>query len=346
MSFNEEEMMERHFRLQREYANSQIEKSKDLIENFKKLTASKGIILDDNAFSYVQTIGIVASAPNLARILLGNIQTERDGLFVFDDIAKVVSPSPHQEGLFVCNDYIIMADPCYRRQMYPMANWAPRFIALFWQLNSPDITKYIAIDENRVRIDIDSHSFVELDTWYGAPFNEDISKIKNGTTKLRPPLDIDSQSINNLFAETYCLDINWSERDQVKTFQAVEIKSQDVQVVMDEQVFYPVRYLHAEFDLIKGEFRHFDGAIQFFTEDEYFKRRDSDFNMVFKSIEHIKARSRKVFKLNGSISVELWVEFCCHFFAKDPLVFEYFTGKYPEHITNSINRMRTNANIN
>lgn len=340
MLTNEQEMMDRYFEAEKEYARAEIERAKDLIENFKQLALSKGVILDDDCFSYVRAIGIIASAPNLANILLGNIKTERDGLYSFDDIAQQLPTSQSQEGLFVGSNYIIMADSCYRRQMYPMSNWAPRFIALFWKLDTPNIKKYIAIDEHRVRIDVNGYGYAEFDTWYGAPFNEDISKIKNGTTKLRPPLDIDSQSIDMLFAQTYCLDINWSERDQVKTFQAIEIKNENVKVIVDDQIFFPARYLHAEFDMLKGEFRHFDGAIQYFTEQEYLKRRDSDFNMIFKNVEHIKARSKKVFKLNGSIPIDMWVEFCCHFFVKNPLTFEYFTGNYPERVTDIVSKMR------
>lgn len=73
-------------------------------------------------------------------------------------------------------------------------------------------------------------------------------------------------------------------------------------------------YLHAEFDLAANCFRHFDGAIQLFEEEEYFHRRDSDFNMTMKNAAHIKARSNKVFKINGLLKTEEWVEFCCHFF--------------------------------
>lgn len=76
-------------------------------------------------------------------------------------------------------------------------------------------------------------------------------------------------------------------------------------------------------------FRHFDGAIQLFTEEEYFQRRDSDFNMTMKNSAHIKARSSKVFKINGPLKTEAWVDFCCHFYTASPLTFEYYSGEYP-----------------
>jgi len=87
-------------------------------------------------------------------------------------------------------------------------------------------------------------------------------------------------------------------------------------------------------------FRHFDGAIQLFTQEEYFQRRDSDFNFALKNPAHIKPRSNKVFKINGPLRTEDWVEFCCHFFAANPLTFEYFNGEYPRHVTEILERIR------
>ena len=333
-------LMERHIKAMDDHARSELKRSADMIERFKQMAASKGIALDSDSFSYIQKIGIVASAPGLAKMLLGIMQTERDGLFAYEEIAQCLPPSQFQEGYFVGSDYMLMAHPCYRRRMHPMNNWAPCFVALFWKLNSSDIKKYIAIDEDRVRINVDDSAYVELDTWYGAPFDEDISKIKDGAVKLRPPLDLAPGYIDSFFAQTYCLDIKWNASGKIKTFQALEVKTQDVQIIIDNQAFFPCRYLHAEFDLSSGVFRHFDGAIQLFTEEEYLRRRDSDFNMPFKNLEHIKARSKKVFKLNGQLSVDSWVEFCCHFFTANPLTFEYFTGTYPEHVADIVAKVR------
>ena len=89
-----------------------------------------------------------------------------------------------------------------------------------------------------------------------------------------------------------------------------------------------------------GTFRHFDGAVQYLTADEYLARRDSDFSMPYKSSQHVKPMSKKVFKLNGSINPDDWVELSSHFFAANPLMFEYFNGEYPEHIVNILEKLR------
>lgn len=338
-----DEMMARHFAAVEEESRARLAEAADLIARFTALAASKRVILGAESFEYIQTTGIVAKAPGIARILLGPARTERDGLLSFNEIANRLPPSPHYEGCFAGPDFILMAHPCYRRGMHPVNNWAPRFIDLFWQFDGPGIEKFIALDEDRVRIDVDGLGYFEGDTWYGAPFDEDIRRVKSGIVKLRPPLDLESRYVSFLFADAYCLDIKWSESDGIKSFQALEMKTEDIRIEVGGRQYFPARYLHAEFDLSANCFRHFDGAIQLFTEEEYFQRRDSDFNMTIKNPAHIKARSSKVFKINGPLNTESWVEFCCHFYTANPLTFEYFSGGYPKHVTEILEKVRNRA---
>ncbi|WP_354685706.1 hypothetical protein [Cupriavidus necator] len=322
------------------HSRERLAEASERIAKFTALAASKGVSLSAESFEYLQTTGIVAKAPGIARALLGPISAERDGLLSFNEIVSRLSHGRHYEGHFAGPDFVLMAHPCYRRRMHPANNWSPRFIDLFWHFDGPGIEKYIALDEDRVQIDVDWRGYFEGDTWYGAPFDDDIRNIKPGITKLRPPLDLESRHVSFLFADAYCLDIKWSDAEGIKTFQALEMKTEDVRMRVGAQTYFPARYLHAEFDLPANCFRHFDGAIQLFTEDEYFQRRDSDFNMTIKSYAHIKARSNKVFKINGPLKTENWVEFCCHFYAANPLAFEYFSGAYPKHVTETLSRIR------
>jgi hypothetical protein len=137
--------------------------------------------------------------------------------------------------------------------------------------------------------------------------------------------------------------MKWSESDGIKSFQALEIKTEKVRMEVGGLHYFPARYLHAEFDLAANCFRHFDGAIQYFTEEEYFQRRDADFNMAMKNPAHVKARSSKVFKINGPLKTEDWVELCCHFYTANPLTFEYFSGEYPKHVTETLAKIRAHA---
>jgi hypothetical protein len=236
-----------------------------------------------------------------------------------------------------------LAHPHFRRGYHGLNNYAPLFIALFWQFEGPAVSKYIALDQDRVRISLDNSVYVELDTWFGAPFDARVAAIPNGMCKLRPPLDIDQRYISTFFADSYCLDIKWSRQGSIKTFQALELKSEDIKLEIMGKVFFPARYIHAEFDINAGTFRHFDGAMQYYSEEEYFLRRDSDFNYNAKNHAQIKAQSRKLFKLNGAVQVHAWVELCCHYFAGSPLAFEYFSGAYPQHVSEALERIRARS---
>ncbi len=161
------------------------------------------------------------------------------------------------------------------------------------------------------------------------------------SSKLRPPLDIDPRYISTFFADSYCLDVKWSQDGPIKTFQALELKNESVRMDVNGATLYPARYVHAEFDISTGVFRHFDGAIQYYSQSEYLIRRDSDFNYNGKNLTQIKSRSRKLFKLNGKVPVSTWVEFCCHFFTGNPLAFEYFSGAYPEYISDALQKIRS-----
>lgn len=335
-----EEIMARHALHMAEEAQSELKKAAPQIERFTAIAASRGIVLNATSFEYVQTIGVVAKAPGLAKTLLEPIQTERDELIAYSEIVKKLQPSPFQAGCFVGKDYMLLAHPFYRRKMRPDANWAPRFVEYLWAFDAPGVQKYIAIDEDRVRINVDSSTYIEEDTWHGAPFNEDIRAIKPGTVKLRPPLDLDPTYISSLFADAYCLDIKWSEADGVKTFVSLEMKTEKVQLELDGNIYFPARYMHAEFDISANCFRHFDGAVQLFLEDEYLQRRESDFNMNAKTTDHIKARSKKLFKLNGPINAKSWVELCCQFYTGNPLTIEYFSKALPTRINDILAKIR------
>lgn len=317
-----------------------IEANASVIRDFKAYALTKGVALFNESFSYTRITGLLASAPGITLKLLEGIETERDGLYAVQTLSKKSKSIPFQAGFFRNDRFALLAHPHFRRGYHGLNNFAPLFVDLFWQFEDPSVSKYIALDEDRVRIGLDHRVYGELDTWFGAPFDERVAAIPNGMCKLRPPLDIDQRHLATFFEDAYCLDIKWSQEGPIKTFQALELKSEDVKMEMDGKVFFPARYIHAEFDIGANTFRHFDGAMQYYSEEEYFLRRDSDFNYNSKNHAQIKSRSRKLFKLNGPVKVQTWVELCCHYLAGNPLTFEYFSGAYPQYVIEGLERIR------
>jgi hypothetical protein len=335
--------------IQKRYMQHQIDEEKrelaenaELINSFKQICAAKGVSLSDSNFTYIQSIGIVASFPNLVGVLCSDFSKDKEDLIDFKFLSNRFEKRPFASGFLYADNFMLMAHPNFRRGHHPNANFSPRFIDLFWVFNKPEIDSYISIDYNRVRINVDNRMYMEADTWYGAAFNKEIGSIKDDTVKLRPPSDIEDFIVSFCFADAYSLDVKWETKNGIKSFQSEEFKTESQTIKKDGEVYHPVRYVHAEFDLEKNHFRHFDGAIHFYTSEEYFARRDSDFNYNSKNDVKIKTRSEKLFKMNGNINVDTWIEFTSHFHTGNPLVIEYFEGKYPDNIQEMLQAVRKN----
>lgn len=326
------ERLNRYLQYQNEEKMEELKKHSVIIDEFIKYCNSKQINLTKENFDYIQTIGIIAKYPNIVYLLNEKIIPDKENLVGMNLLESEYQMKPFASGYYYSDKYMVMAHPYFRRGYHDNCNFAPRFIDVFWKFNKKDIQKHIAIDSDRVRINVDNTMYMEFDTWYGAKFQETIKDIDDGVVKLRPPLDLNSFEIEFFFGDTYALDIKWSSKNGIKTFQAEEFKSEKCKISRNGKDFFPTKYLHAEFDMNKNTFRHFDGAIHFYTSDEYYQRRDSDFNHNNKNSSQLKTLSLKLFKVNGLISIDDWTELTSQYLTGNPLVFEYFEEKFPDHI--------------
>ena len=334
------ERQREHFKYLKEEENRILNENAGLINSFKEASEKKGIILADANFKYVSKIGIVASFPNLVEYLCTDFSRDKEGLVDFALLKKNYERQPFANGFLYGDKFMLMANPYFRRGFHEDSNFAPMFIDFFWDFNNPLVTAYVSLDYNRLRINVDNSATMEFDTWYGARFSTDINHISDGVIKLKPPVEIDDFTNSFLFADAYSLDIKWDSKDGIKSFQAEEFKTDKVKIIKDGKEFHPVRYLHAEFDSAKKTFRHFDGAIHFYTHEEYYDRRDSDFNYNIKNNFQIKTASEKLFKMNGTVMIEDWIKFSSQFLTGNPLIIEYFEGKYPENVSEMLDAIK------
>lgn len=313
-----------------------------LTDAFTAYCAERGITLTADSFSYAHTTGITASAPGLVNKLCPDLKTDKDGLLDFRELIKLYPRLACRSGGYLrAENFILFAHPYFRRGFYAGNNFAPSLLDFFWGIpNDPLLTPSIALDLDRVQIDLDSGEYMERDTWYGAAFNEDIATIPDEVGKLRPPGEFDDFDLQFHFSSTYSLDIAWATKSSIKTFYAEEFKTDDVITEFEGESYFPARYVHAEYDLEQGHFRHFDGAIHFYTLEEYMERRDSDLNYNRKNSVQIKGKSKKLFKINGILSVKKWTEYVSHFFHGDPLIHEYFEHQIPDRIQRLIAHRR------
>ena len=310
------------------------------VSRFIDLCSDMDISISTEDLDYNPVIGLHADKEGILSALLPSIETDKDGLYSVEDLLQKISAEKIQPGFLKTSDFILIASPLFRRKFHRQNNFAPHFIALFWGINNLYLDAYIALDADRVRIDDGSMCYMEKDTWYGAPFKEDISRISDGVVKLAPPVDLRDEYTSFVFNDAFSLEVKWTTKDNIKTFQAIEFHNDKVFVTRNGVKLHPARYLHGEYDINQSIFRHFDGAIQYFTEEEYLARRASDFNYDQKSKSQLKAGYEKIFKINGKLDIDKWVELCSHFFTGNPLIHEYFTGELPKHTSESVEKLR------
>lgn len=327
-----DELQKSFLQSQNDIKREELEKHSDTIDEFIKYCNSRHISLTKENIDYIQTIGIIAKYPNIVYLLNEKIIPDKDNLVGVSLLESEYRKRQLASGYYYADKYMVMAHPYFRRGYHECNNFAPRFVDVFWKYNKTDIQKYIAIDSNKVRINVDDTICMELDTWYGAKFQRTIKDIDDGIVKLRPPSDFNSSDIEAAFGGTYALDMKWSSKNGIKTFQAEEFKSERCRISRNGKDFFPSKYLHAEFDMSINRFRHFDGAIHFYTSNEYYQRRDSDFNYNNKNNAKLKASSIKLFKVNGQIDIADWMELTSQYLTGNPLVFEYFEGSFPKYL--------------
>lgn len=331
------------FFLQQQLDESEAEISKNLttINNFINFCNHRQINLDKDNFEYIPKIGIVVNYPNIVHLLNHKIVLDKEELVEVSILENEYKKPVYTPGYYSTDNYIVMAHPYFRRGHYAYNNFAPSFINEFSCLRKDNIKKYLAIDSDRVRIDLNNYDIREYDTWFGSKFTNNIKDIKDGIVKLTPPLDLEKSYLELFFGNTYSLDIKWSSKNGIKVFQAEEFKQESSRIIKNEIEYYPVKYIHAEYDIETDNFRHFDGAIHFYTEQEYFQRRQNDYNHNNKNSLQLKSLSQKLFKVNGKVTTMEWVNLVSHYLSGNPLIFEYFGGKLPDYLLEKLELIKS-----
>jgi hypothetical protein len=280
---NKEELIKLMIERQIQEKAEEMKKHTSRIDAFIQLCSANNIIVTESDIQYNPAIGIHVDKEGILNSLLIDVLVDKDGLYSLKELFEVKSAKKTQSGFLLLSDYIVIASPLFRRKFSRHNNFAPHFIDLFWSMNDVSMEYSVALDKDRIRIDDGSMWYMEEDTWYGAPFNEDISKISDGVVKLVPPFDLDDMDNSFLFNDAYSVEVKWSIKGDIKTFQAIEFQSEKITIKRHGENYHPARYLHAEYDMRKLSFRHFDGAVQYFNNQDYIARRDSDFNYDNKS---------------------------------------------------------------
>ena len=269
---------------------------------------------------YISFRQVVASGTSDSKVLktYPNLRErmDRDGLLYIDETLKLF------DGGIEYKDHILHYHQFLRRGYgsNPNFDFLGRFIRHY--LQTKNINQFrIAIDHSRLMPKEFYRHIAELDRWFGPDF--DRNKLDNPnavglTIKVRNRPSIFDLSNNLDRTEFY-----WSHRNGIKTFEVEEISSEGYTF----GPYYLNRYAHSERDTDRKVLRHFDGAVKVYVEDSYTDRMASQMPTEFKCYKKVK-----LFRIDGDIDVEEWIELLAHFYKANEMIIEYFDPEQYEKV--------------
>ena len=155
------EILRNYRKHQKEERENELLKNSKLINDFIDFCSTKKIKLSADNFDYIQTIGIVAKYPNIVGLLNNRIQPDKEELVNVSKLEDNYTKQPFASGYYYSDKYMIMAHPYFRRGHHENSNFSPRFVDIFWSFNKPNNEKYISIDNDRVRINVDNLMYID-----------------------------------------------------------------------------------------------------------------------------------------------------------------------------------------
>src|SRR5690606_12328920 len=96
-----------------------------------------------------------------------------------------------------------------------------------------------------------------------------------------------------------------------------------------------------EYDVGSKMIKHFDASIHFYNSKDYEIRssREHHLGKNSRGATQIKGQSQKIFSVDSPMPVDMWVELSSLFLHANPLIHEYFNGKYPDSTAQHLTRL-------
>jgi len=185
--------------------------------------------------------------------------------------------------------------------------------ARFYERTKKTNTFRVAIDHLRIMPTEAYVRLMEADRWFGPSFDRE--KLDNPSAV---GLTIMKRNQDSLFGLSNDLDRTeffWSFRDGVKTLEIEEVSSVGFRI----DQYHLNRYLHAERDVTNGVLRHADGAVKIYMNNDYEKRFSSHMPHESKSYKKVK-----LWRIDGDLDVDVWLELTAFFFKGNEMIIEYF----------------------
>lgn len=230
-------------------------------------------------------------------------------------LSNILSDFIYQgQGIFKhrISDLSVFADKNFRRSQSVHNNFHFYFLDELLRLsNQEDLSIKLCIDEDLIGYAPSYNDSMELEYHWGPKFNDDISAIKSGLTKH------ECDEFDRAFYSLSRTEFYWKSDEDEKTFELEELRDQPAPG--NNQEIYNNRYVHSIYNTNTKAFFHFDGAIRSYDMEEMVERLDKTFLEYGR-----KAQYKKLFRIDGKLSLEKWKLLTIHYMQGNPLIYEYF----------------------
>jgi hypothetical protein len=232
-----------------------------------------------------------------------------DGLLYIDDRFRLF------DGGIEYKDHILHYHQFLRRgySSNPNFDFLGRFLRCYIQICASNSFR-IAIDHHRIMPKEFYQHIVEMDAWYGPRF--DRSKLDDiyavGLTVIKR---ISPSPFDLFFDKLERTEFFWSYRNGIKTFEVEGISDKS----LFHDPYYLNKYAHSERDVRLKRLRHFDGAVKVYLKDSYENRLSTYMPKELRSFKKVK-----LFRIDGEIGIDEWIELLTLFFKGNEMIIEYF----------------------
>ena len=240
-----------------------------------------------------------------------------DRLFSKDDISnKLIDVSLFKiskNGSFIFGDYLVYPHKFFRRSQYIYNTLNQEFITQMIELSKDEsLSVTIALDSDVIGlIDSDTRD-MEFQYWWGPKFKNNL--ITNSGVTVHSNDDEKTKLFNRVNRSEF----RWYEQGGLKTFECEELVEYTINI--DGENYIPNRFIHS---MLNKDLKpnHIDGAIRNYTIEEYEERLNNDISRTGRNTLY-----KKIFRVDGVISIEQWKNLVTHYYRDNTLVGEYLGG--------------------
>jgi len=233
---------------------------------------------------------------------------KEDGLIDLDCLYPVLP------GVYRIGEYLICADKNFRRGYSYLNTLNTDFLSRIEKVDKKKSKVRISIDTDCIGLAGTEHQELEYQYWWGPKFDKELNSIPLGVTRHN------NENYNELLSEIQFTEFGWYIQDGKHTFECEEVTDIPNLKVNDEEM-YGCRFVHSMVNQ-EGIPVHLDGAIRAYTTEKMLTRLDSNIKESDRD-EYYK----KLWRIDGQISVEEWKELITHYYRDNLMVGEYFGGK-------------------